>query len=71
MSSATIFVFCKNACAIIDIVESKPVSKKEERMSPAPNCTEGLRILARIIARAYLADSEAKSKDDETPDGER
>jgi hypothetical protein len=52
-------------------VESKPVSQKEERISPASNCTEGLRILARIIARAYLAGSEAKSKDGETPDGEK
>jgi hypothetical protein len=51
-------------------VESKPVSQKEEGMGPAPNCTEGLRILARIIARAYLADSEAKTKDGEAPGGE-
>jgi hypothetical protein len=58
-------------CAIIEIVKGKHVSRKKEIKSPTPNCTEGLRILAHIVAKAYLADSEAKTKDRKIPDGEK
>jgi hypothetical protein len=52
-------------------VKEKRVSRKKEIKSTTPNCTEGLRILAHIVAKAYLADSEAKTKDGETADGEK
>jgi hypothetical protein len=52
-------------------VKRKRVSQRREIKSLAPNCAEGLRILAHIIVKAYLADSEAKTKDRKIPDGEK
>lgn len=52
-------------------MKGKRVSQRKKIKSLAPNCAEGLRILAHIVVKAYLADSEAKTKDGKIPNGEK